>query len=485
MKTFFSFLAITLSMSLFAQDRYAVQMKSGSFLFGNNTSYIQTVAGSSQNSISTQNALEINETGNIYTRNGNELYFMHFGQSRISKYIMSSNGDLVFNDLIQFPDGPSNPHVVDLLFKENNTAYVLCYGVWTVFEIDLNTMTIIDQIDLNELNKPEEESSTLEEMIIRDGKLFVGIWYGSGLVENTPIEGAYMAVIDVATNSYEKLITDDRTYLLGYGSSAVDQMFVDEKGDLYVSGTDIISGGQQIQQGGILRIKKGETEFDKDYFVNLDKATGDKITIGLEYIGNGIAYTAAQFQEEVNNFDPFSKYFDATFKYYKVNIYTGETELLEGTPFTKGFFYTWLTPVGDKYLLPIGGPNNDNGIWLLDASSNTAEKITNLDAEPFGMFRMKGVPGSVGITENEFFSELSVYPNPVKDKMVFGFTYNGNKSSLQFSVRDLQGRVVKTYTEFVKPQAANTIVFDFSEFKSGSYLLDCSDLSKALSIIIE
>lgn len=468
--------AIGLASSAFAQNFYGLNTKSGSFLFGNNTSYIQTLNGLSATNVNNNSALEIAETGNIFTRNGNELYFVHFGQSRVSKYTMNGTGKLTFTDATQFPDGPSNPHVVDMLFAGNNRAYVISYGVFSIFEIDLVTMEIVNTIDLKTLERPNQESSTLEEMVVRDGKLFATIWYGSGLVENTPIEGAYVAVVDLATNALEKMITDDRTYLLGYGSSSVDAMFVDEKGDLYIAGTDVISGGQQIQEGGVLRIKKGETEFDPSYFFNLEKATGDRITIGLEYVGNGIAYTAAQYRERVNFLDPFSKYFDATFKYFKVNVITQTAELLTGTPFTKGFFYTWMTPFGNKYLIPIGGPNNQNEIWLLDVATNSATKMITLDSEPFGLFPMNGM-AVTGIVENTSVKELNVFPNPIQNSAAVAFTYSGQKSEVAIHIYTTNGAYVKQLPTQKLKNGVNTLVLDLGDLVTGNYILSIDGAS--------
>lgn len=469
-KLYFLSISILIFATASAQKFYGLQTKSGSFLFGNNTSYIQTLNGLSVTNINNSKAIEIGETGNIFNRNGNEMYFVHFGQSRISKYLMDGTGKLTFSDATQFPDGPSNPHVVDMLFADNDMAYVVSYGVFRIYTINLKNMEITGSIDLTSLIKPEEESSTIEEMIVRDGKLFASIWYGSGQIENTPIKGAYVAVVDLATKKLEKLITDDRTYLLGYGSSAVDQMLIDERGDIYISGSDIISGGQQIQQGGVLRIKKGETEFDPSYFFNLDQATGNKITIGLEYVGNGKAYTAAQFESQVNRLDPFSKYFDAAFKYYKVDLYNKTTEILNGTPFTKGFFYTWNTPFGDKYLIPIGGPNNQNEIWLLDAEQNTAQKMITLDSEPFGLFPMEGM-AITGITETANVKELKLFPNPVEDKAAVAFNYNGAKSTVGVNVYSSNGAFVKQLPTQTVKSGVNTLVLNVDDLIKGNYIL--------------
>ena len=77
--------------------------------------------------------------------------------------------------------------------------------------------------------------------------------------------GAHVLIIDEATDTPEKIIHDTR---LSAASIFDCGMFIDEKGDLYVTCWGSY-GYVPDQKFGLLRIKKGATEFDPDYCFNM------------------------------------------------------------------------------------------------------------------------------------------------------------------------------------------------------------------------
>ncbi len=67
---------------------------------------------------------------------------------------------------------------------------------------------------------------------------------------------------------------------------------ITEGGDAYAySAAGAIAAGNvpSAKPSGILRIKAGTTEFDKDYFFNIETATGGYKLCGMKYIGGGKA----------------------------------------------------------------------------------------------------------------------------------------------------------------------------------------------------
>jgi hypothetical protein len=140
------------------------------------------------------------------------------------------------------------------------------------------------EIDLTPILRAEAPVMYYLGMKARDGKLFMGVFYeGAGFVEKYN-DTAYVAVIDLATAKIDKLIKDHRTgsVFLAYNSFGLDK-----NGDIYVAGL-----GYTNRPSGILRIKKGQTDFDGSYFFDLDAATGYKCR-GISLFDDGLAFTLA------------------------------------------------------------------------------------------------------------------------------------------------------------------------------------------------
>ncbi len=129
-------------------------------------------------------------------------------------------------------------------------------------------------------------------MVLRDGKLFVSYhkWMADGSYITPDVDRAYVAVFTYPDMELEKIIEDDRTSPIGVNghSTGIEQT---ESGDIYSFSTSALSAGftSATKPSGILRIKNGETEFDSDYFFNIEEATDGGKLFWMDYIGNGKA----------------------------------------------------------------------------------------------------------------------------------------------------------------------------------------------------
>lgn len=129
-------------------------------------------------------------------------------------------------------------------------------------------------------------------MVYRNGKLFVSYhkWSGSGNYTTPDTDRAYVAVFKYPEFELEKIIYDERTSPIGVNghSTGIEST---ENGDIYsYSSSSLRSGFTSVTKpSGILRINKGEIEFDKDYFFNVETATNGGKLFWMDYIGNGKA----------------------------------------------------------------------------------------------------------------------------------------------------------------------------------------------------
>ena len=66
----------------------------------------------------------------------------------------------------------------------------------------------------------------------------------------------------------------------------------------------------------------------------------------------------------------------------------------------------------------------------------------------------------MGLQENDFINNISVYPNPVKDILNFKTDYN----ILKVEIYDIAGRIVSS-------NSVSENKIDLSELKTGNYIL--------------
>lgn len=129
-------------------------------------------------------------------------------------------------------------------------------------------------------------------MAFRDGKIFVSYHKldtqgGFNIIDGNK---AYVAVLNYPDFTLDKLIEDNRTNVIGvdghYG------LFKTENNTVYSFSAASKSAGliQETQNAsGLLRINPGTTDFDADYFFDVENATNGGKLFWADYVGNGKA----------------------------------------------------------------------------------------------------------------------------------------------------------------------------------------------------
>ncbi|WP_028981258.1 DUF4374 domain-containing protein [Sporocytophaga myxococcoides] len=127
-------------------------------------------------------------------------------------------------------------------------------------------------------------------ILVRDGKMYVSFYPVGGKSWLTPsTDTAYVSVFTYPGLDYIQTIKDTRTGPIGFYAGP-ESMIMTEDGDIYTFSPNSFGAGytQVTKSSGILRIKKGASSFDKDYFFDVQAASGGhyKILSGT-YVGNG------------------------------------------------------------------------------------------------------------------------------------------------------------------------------------------------------
>jgi hypothetical protein len=139
-------------------------------------------------------------------------------------------------------------------------------------------------------------------MVVRDDKLFISFFPTVGTTWETPLtDTAYVSVYSYPGLEYISTLKDVRTGPIGYyGSSPA--LLQTENGDIYTLSSSSFAAGytQATRPSGILRIKKGETEFDESYFFNVEELSGYKI-LTAGYVDKGKAVARVVPDESPDN----------------------------------------------------------------------------------------------------------------------------------------------------------------------------------------
>lgn len=205
----------------------------------------------------------------------------------------------------------------EVSFVSETKAYVSLNGLGKIAVINPTTLEQTAIIDLTMYavndNNPDPGVS-----IIRDGKLYVAL--NQSITEYAYEPNAYVAIIDIATNTVEKVIKDTRVNATG--AFRHSNAILDEKGDIYFYSSAIAG----LSSDGFLRIKKGETEWDTDYLFSLvntpvEGMENEMVGYGFTfcYESGGNVYSCLQLPSKTSNPPDFIN--DRNYQAVKLNLY--------------------------------------------------------------------------------------------------------------------------------------------------------------------
>ena len=293
----------------------------------NNTSaYIGTFSDLSQPSVDNKNAYEFGFGCYPFSYKNIVLLAEGVWGDKIHKFTRGTDGRITRGGTLTFPQGAKPGEIT---FVDEHLAYVSINGRGIIALIDPTEMKQIGEIDLSkyaaEDNNPDPGCN-----VLRDGKLYVALNQSNSTHTSVSGVGAEVAIIDLETKTVEKVIKDSRTRPVGLFRHSC--AFMDEKGDIYFysAGMD----GVNPLKDGFLRIKKGETEWDKDYHFKLSTTSmqgipGDNAVSLLPYMydENGNIYACIQLQSKTSNPPDFVN--DKNFQPVKINVWNKTIEKID------------------------------------------------------------------------------------------------------------------------------------------------------------
>ena len=206
--------------------------------------------------------------------------YMGSTKSVLTHYVTDKKGNLSERGTLALP---ANSGASNIVLASEEKAYLSMQNIGIVMEFNPTTMQKVRDIDLNALAQPEVRVAP-GAMVVRDGLLFVGLnQFDSQWMPR--LKQAEVAIIDTKSGKLLKKIVDTK-HQLSFATRPIDahSIFVNPKdGAIYLNCVGSF-GFKPGFDGGILRIKKGETEFDADYALNIAQSKVENFNHTLNYL---------------------------------------------------------------------------------------------------------------------------------------------------------------------------------------------------------
>lgn len=302
------------------------------------------------------------------------------GEQKLYKYSLSEKGRLSDKPeaVLSFAN---SPNVVDIVFASETKAYgVTSGGQGNIIIFNPTEMKETGAIDISSYakgvvkdekgNEYPDHDPDAGKGIIRDGKLYLPFTQMNGrALADAP---ATVAIIDIATDKVEKVITDDRAN--GLGMVGHSEPVMDEAGNIYFYTGPLAAmmGAMGMPcKDGLLRIKKGETEFDKDFYMSLQSVPGaEKGSYGMYMIygGEGKVYIFLNIPSKMVNND-VSDDANKPFVPYEVDLFNQTAKALP-LPASTGWAANAIIKVGDVIYF---GEQTVNGTGFFGYNTKTGK----------------------------------------------------------------------------------------------------------------
>ena len=251
-------------------------------------------------------------------------------------------------------------------------------GLLKLQRFNPTTMERTGEIDLSSLKKEGVEYQVIGKHTLasKEGKLYAGITYGTIAREgygDDVVDYVEFAVIDIATNTLEKTIKYDGLTGIGWGSSGNKMWTLGDDGALYFYATDL---GKGFANSSIIRIKKGETDFDADWVLHANDYQKQS-TFATALVKDGTLYT--EFPAEPLSPD-MSNLQSIIWEYYAIDLATGQRTKIEGLPKA---FYAWgsdqaITEIDGTIYFWVSNPAEGVEGYYALGDGNRAEQVFNV-----------------------------------------------------------------------------------------------------------
>jgi hypothetical protein len=217
----------------------------------------------------------------------------------------------------------------------------------------------------------------------KEGKLFVDIACGTNAGKGTPFNGdpalGYidLAVIDIASGNYEKTIRYEGISYLGYPANENQMWATGDDGALYFCAHGISLAIMGASGSAIIRIKKGTTDFDRNWIIRADDYTPGTC-IATVCVKDGKLYT--QIGSEAMSILTMNTATVFDYFAFEIENLSKAPVKIGGIPQSTFVFQSWqgIVVIDGKVYFRVENPaESKNGYYVL-SGNNTAVEAFNV-----------------------------------------------------------------------------------------------------------
>lgn len=293
---------------------------------------------------------------------------------RFGKYRIGTNGIEVVKE-VSFGTNTYKDRRYTHAWVDDNTLVIIAANgdadkvIWT--KINTSDMTIVSEgtLDLPELSK--YSTSGIASYRSSDNKILYSYCHGTTSLRTQ----FYMAFINASDMSVEKTVMEDRAEIMAgtaYGELLQSKSFFDNNGDYYLACSTTLPGATSSTQkrGTLLRIKKGETEFDASYegFKEENHPLGKIVTAEFLTAGKTLLYIqdpdhtgAAGWGSDYNC-------------YYAILDLTTDVLTELNLPYNEGTFSQRSVVLGNKAYIGVNPKDSAPCVYIYDITTGTLTK---------------------------------------------------------------------------------------------------------------
>jgi hypothetical protein len=348
------------------------------------STYMQLIDNLSIKNINNSNALPV-PYGSVPIVSGNDVFSIpsFAGESDLLIKYSRIGGELVKQGEYTLPSQSGATNVV----SKGDIAYISCGLIGKILVINHESMQFIKEIDITSFGVGDQNPEP-SSMLIRDNHLFVPLTQMVGGYFPSPTRPySDVLIINTDNNQVMKMITDS-TSGISTPTRPIDpySIFMDENNDIYIVGIGAW-GALPGHYSGLLRIKAGETEFDKSYrfIFNTTVVNGESTPLdyvhAVRYAGNSKLYGTGNFPAYYGN--PINFVTDRTVVPVEIDIAAKTIKKLD-FPFSNSFGVS--VGVFDDQIVFGLATSNSNGYFTYKQSTGEASSSALVKTDGFPYF---------------------------------------------------------------------------------------------------
>lgn len=295
--------------------------------------------------------------------------------STLSRYEIKDDGKMADKPVATAKFTGTN--AIAMKFYNDRKMYVEQAMGDAITAVDVESLKTIKTIDLS--GYIDEESGALSTVpgsaVIKENKMYVSLNQFVDFTNMIAGPRGSVAVIDLESDEVETVVYTDQVAALG----GMDDMngtasFVDEKGDIYFYSNASYSFVEGYKEGWV-RIKSGETDFDKDWVFRMHdveydgkKTNENNLMVGGTYMGDG------KFMGFFGSFADPSNFNNFEWQFVVVDVYKKTVKKVDLSPTIPWFAPSIHLDADGKSVLLGHADKKGGAIYRYDIASGKVSK---------------------------------------------------------------------------------------------------------------